>query len=257
MVPKISFSLVFIVLVSVLTAQDDLPGKPGSWVNDYAGVLSLAEKQDLDDMLSALEKRSSNQIFIAILDQMPENAYPEEFAVKLYDKWKPGLADQDNGILIVIFINDRKIRIEVGYGLEDAVTDAQSGTLIRDYMGPEFKQQNYYAGLRAALDVLIPAVEGKYKIPVASKHEEGNYFGLGTIIAMFVIFIFLSRLLGTLRTTGFGTKKRGSSFDGPFWWGGFGGGSSGSGGSGGGFSGGSFGGGFGGSSGGGGATGSW
>jgi uncharacterized protein len=254
MVPKLSCSLIFFILVSVLTAQDDLPGKPGSWVNDYASVLSVPEKQDLENTLSALEKRSSNQIFIAILKQLPENTYPEEFAVKLYDRWKPGLADQDNGLLIVVFINDRIIRIEVGYGLEDVVTDAQSGTLIREYIGPEFKQGNYYAGLRAALDVLIPAVEGKYQIPVASKHEQGNYFGLGSIIAMFVVFIFLSRVLSMRRATGFGTRKRGVYYDSSSWWGGFG---SGGGSSGGGFSGGGFGGGFGGSSGGGGATGSW
>ena len=87
-------------------AQDGLPEKPDSWVNDYANILSASETQDLDGMLSGLEKRSSNQIFIALFKTMPENTYLDDFAVKLYDKWKPGLADQDNGMLMVIFIDD-------------------------------------------------------------------------------------------------------------------------------------------------------
>jgi len=251
---KLLFVLGLVLLAPVLWAQEEMPTKPTSWVNDYAGVLSSSERQDLEDMLSGLEKRSSNQIFIAMLNQLPENSYLEEYAVRLYDKWKPGLADQDNGILIVIFINARKIKIEVGYGLEDVMTDAQSGTLIRDYIGPEFKQGNYYAGLKAALAVLIPAVEGKYQIPVRTDGNKGFSFGPGTIVALFIIFIFLSRILSARQTTGFGSKRGRSQYDGPFWWGGLGGGSSSSGG---GFSGGGFGGGFGGSSGGGGASGSW
>ena len=74
---------------------------------------------------------------------MPENYYLEDFAVKLYDKWQPGLAEQDNGILMVIFIDDKKIRIEVGYGLEDVVTDAQAGAVIRNQIAPHFKKADY------------------------------------------------------------------------------------------------------------------
>ncbi len=152
-------------------SPSDLPDKPTSWVMDYAGVLSGAEKTTLDNMLADLQQRSSNQIFIAIFKQLPENYYLDDFSVRLYDKWKPGLAEQDNGILLVIFSNDRKVRFEIGYGLEDVVTDAQSATLIRNYLAPEFRQGNYYAGIKAALDILIPAVEGKYKIPVSRRGQ--------------------------------------------------------------------------------------
>ncbi len=240
-------------------SPSDLPDKPTSWVNDYAGVLSSTEQATLDQMLADLQQRSSNQIFVAIFKQLPENYYLEDFAVKLYDKWKPGLADQDNGILLSIFINDRKVRFEIGYGLEDVVTDAQSATLIRDYLAPEFKQGNYYAGIKAVLDILIPAVEGKYQIPISGGGNEGFTLSPGMIFALIIIFIIISSILSTRRSVGYGSKGRRSYYDGPFWWGG--GGSSG-GGFGGGFGGGSsggggFSGGFGGSSGGGGASGSW
>jgi uncharacterized protein len=246
------FYLILIIPVSLLVvfAQDALPDKPDSWVNDYANVLSNSEKQNLEAMLSALEQRSSNQIFIALFRTMPENAYIDDFAVKLYDKWKPGLAEQDNGILMVIFIDDRKIRIEVGYGLEDVVTDAQAGAVIRDQIAPHFRTGSYYDGIKAALDVLIPAAEGKYQIPVEQKRQKSKDSPIAAVLIVFFIFIVLSRIFGR-RSTGYGSKGRYTGFGGPFIFGG------GRGGSGGGFSSGGFSGGFGGMSGGGGASGSW
>jgi uncharacterized protein len=241
------YLLIFVFTTLSLWAQELLPEKPKSWVNDYANVLSSVEKKTLDDMLSGLEQRSSNQIFIAIFDQMPENTYIEDFAVKLYDKWQPGLPDQDNGIIIVIFIQDRQIRIEVGYGLEDVITDAQAGTLIRQYIAPEFKQGNYYQGLLSVLNVIIPAAEGKYQLPRnAEDGKSGKGLSFSHLVIGFFILMFIIRMFRGPGATGYGSRGRGS-YGGPFMWGGFGGGRSG-----GGFSGG-----FGGMSGGGGASGSW
>jgi uncharacterized protein len=245
------FFLFIPLIVSSIFAQDELPKKPESWVNDYATILSASQIQELDGMLSGLEKRSSNQIFIALFKTMPENTYLDDFAVKLYDKWKPGLADQDNGILIVIFIDDKKVRIEVGYGLEDAVTDAQAGAVIRDQMAPHFRTGDYYAGLKAALEVLIPAAEGKYQIPIQQKQRKDKNSPIGAVLIVFFIFIVLSRIFGR-RSTGYGSRGRYTGLGGPFIFGGGRGG-----GSGGGFSGGGFSGGFGGMSGGGGASGGW
>jgi uncharacterized protein len=248
---KILTFLIMCSFVALTFAQSDLPEKPQSWVNDYADVLSASEERDLEGMLSGLEKRSSNQIFVGIFQKLPENSYLEDFTVKLYDKWRPGLADQDNGILIVVFIDDRKMRIEVGYGLEDVVTDAQSGTIINEYMAPNFRKGDYYAGLKSALTVLIPAAEGKYKIPLkTTKSPKGKKSPFSWIITLFIIFIVMSRLLGRRRSAAYGSRRRGAGYVGPFFFGG-GGGSS-FGGGGGGFSGG-----FGGMSGGGGASGSW
>lgn len=200
---KLLFFTIF--LFSGLFAQDVLPEKPQSWVNDYANVLSASEKQTLTGMLQGLEQRSSNQIFVAIFESMPENTYLEDFALKLYDKWKPGLAEQDNGVIMVIFINDRKVRIEVGYGLEDVITDAQSGTVIRDYMAPYFRQGDYYHGIEAALSVLIPAAEGKYQIPVKSKNKNkgGNftYYIILFILVMLISKFFWRRRIYGIRIT--------------------------------------------------------
>jgi len=247
--------IIICITLPLVAAQDNLPDKPAAWVMDYANVLTPVETSTLNAMLAGLEQRSSNQIFIAIFNRVPENYYLDDFAVRLYEKWRPGLPDQDNGILIVIFIQDRQIRIEVGYGLEDVVTDAQAGRLISDFIAPEFKQGNYYGGLRAGLDVLIPAAEGKYQLPRAPQNQGNDEISI-PIIFIVIMFIFVfSRLFRGPRSTGYGTRRRGGGglfFPGPFI-GGFGGGRSSSGG----FGGGGFSGGFVGMSGGGGASGSW
>jgi uncharacterized protein len=256
---KIMLLTLLLFSASVFAAAADIPERPASWVNDYAGVLNDTQVNELNGMLSSLEQRSSNQIFVAIFPQIPEGYYLEDFVVKLFDKWKPGLMDKDNGILIAVFINDRKMRIEVGYGLEDVITDAQSATLIREYMAPEFKKGDYYAGIKNALTVLIPAVEGKYKIPIKKKSNKSDGFSLGDLITLIIIIAIIARIFGGGGSTGYGSKRKGGSgiFFIPFFLGGGGGSSGGGSFGGGGFGGGGFSGGFGGMSGGGGASGGW
>lgn len=251
--PHIFFILlVFAVSHFATAAIEKQYQKPKGWVNDYANVLSSSEESQLTRQLNGLEQRSSNQVFIAIFPAIPDGEYLEDFSNKIFELWKPGLADQNNGILLAIFIKDRKIRIEVGYGLEDVLTDAQANTLITEILQPHFRKGNYYQGIAAAMDVLIPAVEGKYQIPVKKK-SKSKKSPFSTIITIIIIFAILSRFRGG-GSSGFGTRRRGSML-GPFILGSFLGSSSGGGfgsGGGGGFSGG-----FGGMSGGGGASGGW
>ena len=235
-----------------------VPDKPDAWINDYADILSSSEERRLNQQLRALEQRSSNQIFAAIFPELPEGEYLEGFATKIFDQWRPGLKDQANGLLIVIAMKERKIKIETGYGLEDVITDAQAGAVIRDQMQPYFRKSDYYGGINAALRVLIPAAEGKYKIPVKqNKKSKGKGTGISGLIVLFIFIMIIIRFFrGGPRN--YGTRRRGSLIW-PLFLGGFIGSSSrGSGFSSGGFGGGgSFGGGFGGLSGGGGASGGW
>jgi len=245
------FSVLFL---SFLQAQ--IPEKPSGWINDYAGILSSSQKQQLDNELSALQQRSSNQIFVAIFSQLPKNEYIEDLAVKLFDKWRPGLKNKDNGLLLVIALKEHKIKIEVGYGLEDVITDALSGQVIREYMAPYFKKGDYYGGLKAGLGVLIPAAEGKYKIALKKHKKSGRGSSLSSVFILVIFLLIIARFFRGSGPKGYGSKRRGM-YLGPIFFGGFFGGGSGSGFGGGGFGGGGFGGGFGGLSGGGGASGGW
>lgn len=243
--------LLFILLPVFLLAAPvpELPEKPDNWVMDYAGILQPDDKEQLSRRLESLEAATSNQIFIAVFPALPENEYLEDYVNRLFEKWKPGLADKDNGIILSVFIKDRKIRLEVGYGLEDVVTDAQSGHIINEVLKPRFKNNDYAGGLHAALDELIPACEGKYQIPNEKKSSKTtNQFPiLFIIILLFILSRRNSRGLGSRTGSFLGGMLLGNMLGGR---GGYGGGFGG--GSGGGFSGG-----FGGSSGGGGASGGW
>jgi uncharacterized protein len=251
---KINYlSIILFCLSFGLIAQNELPEKPDSWVNDYTSLLSNNQKSILTNKLNVLEKETSTQIFLAIFDRMPESYYLEDFVVKLYEKWRPGRKNENNGVLIVLFSGDRRIRIEVGYGLEHVLTDMQAGRIIEDYMKPEFRKENYFAGLNKGIDVIISAVKGEYKIPAERKSSRSKSTNWFSWLAIFFIIISVLRRFGSRGTTitRKGSRYSRTTWGGPFFFGGGGGGGSSFGG-GGGFSGG-----FGGLSGGGGASGSW
>lgn len=249
------FKYIAVVLIALsigLFAQDKLPEKPGSWVNDYTNLLNSNQQRTLSAKLDRLEKATSTQIFLAIFDKIPDSYYLEDFTVKLFEKWRPGREKEDNGVLIVLFTGDRQIRIEVGYGLEGVLTDMQAGRVIEDVMKPEFKKGDYFAGLNNGIDVIISAVKGEYTIPVESKSrsKKTNWFPL--VVIFFIIISILRRFGGGGTTVSRkGSRYSRTAWGAPFFFGG-GGGRSSFGGGGGGFSGG-----FGGLSGGGGASGSW
>lgn len=248
--------LLLLLFPFVSFPQDDLPEKPTSWVTDYAKILSATERNTLDQKLQQLESNTATQIFVAIFPSLPENYALEDFTTRLFEKWRPGLAEENNGVLLTIFISDRKLRIETGYGLEDVLTDAQAGTVINDYIVPFFRQEQYFDGINSGLDVIISATEGKFQIPVRQSRrnatDDGDSEFPFLIIFFFILVIFM--ILKSRRGTTYSRRgARGYPWIGPTggggsWGGSYGGGSSG----GGGFSSG-----FGGFSGGGGASGGW
>lgn len=205
---RITFIILSILILPLmLLANTKMPDRPDSWVNDYAGVLSSAEERNLTSMLEGLESRSSNQVFIAIFKEVPDGEYMDDYTNKLFEKWKPGLADKNNGLLLAIYMQDKKMRIEVGYGLEDVLTDAQSNTLITEVLRPSFKKGQYYGGIKAAMDMLIPALEGKYQIPVKKK-SKSKKSPVNYIFVVMMILIVISRFFRGGGSSGMGTRRR-------------------------------------------------
>jgi len=170
------------------------PGAPSGFVNDFAGVLSVEQKQQLEQKLSDFEKSAGNEISIAIIKSLDGDTV-ENFSVKLFEDWKIGKRGKDNGTLILVAVEDRQTKIEVGYGLEGFLTDAQSFWIINNEMIPAFRDNDFYGGLNAATDKIISAIGGE----VISEENPApkanvNYFNL----AAFVIFVFvwLGSILG-------------------------------------------------------------
>lgn len=240
---KVLWLLIVCGFFLINKAVDTTLPQPYAWVNDYAELLDADEEKLLNDSLQLLEKLSSTQVFIAIVENIPESSYLEKFSHDLATDWKIGTKGNNNGVLLLVSLSDRKMRIEVGYGLEGVLTDALSRRIIDNEILPEFKTRNYFTGLANGATAISKAVKGEYK----GKEGKSEKSGLVGLIFPLIIVVFL--IMRGKRGGGNGRGGRGmwigSSGSG---WSSFSSGGSG----GGGFSGGG-----GGSFGGGGASGSW
>lgn len=213
-----------------------------TYVTDATGTLDAADRESLNARLAAFDKQTSTQIAVVVLSTLHGEPL-EEASRRIVIQNRMGQKGRDNGVLLLVVRDERKIRIEVGRGLEGVLTDALSSQIIRKEIVPHFKAQDYPGGIAAGVEAIMAATRNEYTAdPAGEKGDDG--VGVGVIIAIMIIFFIMSRM----RSSGL---RRGGFF--PPMGGGFGGGSFGGGG---GFGGGGFSGG-GGSFGGGGASGSW
>jgi uncharacterized protein len=260
----------FIVRVALLAAfgllvvhalAAEVPPKPTRYFSDYASLIDPATAQKLDQRLEDFERQTSNQILVVIYKSLPADAALEDFTQDAFRAWKVGQQGRNNGAVLFVFVNDRKMRIQTGYGLEGALPDAICKRIISDEMAPRFKTGDFAGGLTAAVNAMIAATRGEYKgtgQTVAQARARARQ-GEGSTVDLIIFFVVLGIVgLSWLRAARRGRvyTSSGSRGSGGIWWiggggGGGGGGYSGGGGGGSGFSGG------GGDSGGGGASGSW
>jgi uncharacterized protein len=265
-IPHPSALIPLLALIAVFVATPalalDCPPAPTQWYNDKASLLDASAADALNRKLQDFEQQSGSQFIIYVLPSLEGDAI-ERFTVDCAQKWGVGQKKYNNGLVLFVFVQDKKLRIEVGYGLEGTVTDAFSSRVIRDYIAPHFKESDYAGGLNAGADALIAKIRGgeppvpPLKPAGSQEPSGGGSSGPASFIIPFIIFlIFLFFVLPLLNRGGCGGcfwpmmflgGGRGTTFGGGGWSGGGGWG----GGGGGGFSGG------GGSFGGGGATGGW
>ncbi|MEO8167788.1 MAG: TPM domain-containing protein [bacterium] len=236
-----------LILVSVFVLQStraqDVP-KLERRVTDITNTLSASEINALDSELKAFEDSTSNQIVVLMIPTLGEQSL-EDFALRTAQSNGVGGKKNDNGALLLVVKDDRKLRIEVGYGLEGTLTDALSSQIIRREITPSFRSGDYYTGIKAGVEAMMLATRNEYK---AEKEKPTNSSGFFVFLLFLLIFIFIARnsrrksggvgVLPFLIASSMGRSRGGGG------WGGGGGG-------GGGFSGG------GGSFGGGGASGGW
>lgn len=262
--------LLFVVTVEPWTAVRAQPAMPQltAPVNDFAKVIDASSARELDRRIRALKAASGDVVVVATVKTYQPYADINEYAVKMFENGGRGIGDKgkDNGLLIVVAVDDRKIRIEVGYDLEQFITDGFAGETIRDVITPQFRRGNYGAGLLAGATTIISRIAERRGVtlqdvpPPAPPRTTGWGFPWWIILIWILILILTSRRRRRGRNWGRGPWSGWNSGIGPFGGGGFsgggfGGGFGGFGGGGGG--GGGFGGFGGGGSGGGGASGGW
>ena len=144
---------------AALHAQTEVPYLSGRVV-DQAGILSVPARERIASMLKAHEAASGNQIAVLTVPALGGESV-EDYAVRVFEDWKLGQAGKDNGVLVVVAPQDRKMRIEVGYGLEGMLTDAASSRVIRDLMTPRFREGNYDVGVEAGVTGILQILEGR------------------------------------------------------------------------------------------------
>ena len=230
---------------------ETLPPKPSRYFNDYARVVPTQQASALNQRLEQFERDTSNQLVVAVFPRMESASSIEDYTVRIAQSWGVGEKQRDNGVILFVFLADRKMYIQVGYGLEGALPDALGQTIIQNELKPRFRQGDYAGGLDAATRAIIAATQGEYR--GTGRTRAGNGHGnnqapviFGGIILLIVMASAFSRRNSAHRNTVFGGSGHHYGNRG---WGGssWGGGGAG----GGGFSGG------GGSFGGGGSGGSW
>jgi uncharacterized protein len=251
--PAIALALSALFAISAHAAEL-IPPKPAGYFNDYAGVVSKEAASRFNEQLAHFERETSDQVVVAVFPKMQSDSDIADYTQRVAQAWGVGQKERRNGVVLFVFIQDRKMFIQVGYGLEGALPDATAFDITERQIKPLFRTGNYEAGLATGIDLICKAVRGEYKGSGKTVTERQGVSGVVSSLLPFIVFIIVLMLLSRLfrKLGGYGYSSRGG---GPVFIPSGGGWSSGGGsGGGGGFSG--FGGG-GGSFGGGGAGSSW
>lgn len=246
----IIFSILLIICFHISNLYSQvIDTKPTGFVNDYAGIIKPNAKTDLENILGNLEKASSIEIAVVTVSSL--NGTPiEDYGVELFKKWGIGKKGKDNGLLILVAPKEKKIRFEVGYGLEGYMTDAMSGRIIRNTIIPWFKQGDFSTGILNGTVESINVLNEKMKLGFdVSKAANLSTYNLKTIpktetslfgkifkflVILFFIFVFIKNpfagLFLLMGMGGSGRHRSSGGFSGGGGFGGFGGGMSGGGG---------------------------
>jgi uncharacterized protein len=190
--------LVAIVLLLNISAfaQRAVPAHGGVWVHDEANVLSRGTVAQLEQILKAERDSTSNQMAILIVPSL-EGEDIDGFSIRVAEAWKAGDVKKDNGVIFIVSIQDRKMRIEVGQGLEGVLTDALSSRINRNEVAPQFRQGNYDAGVLAGTIAIIQAIKGTYvNESPPQRGKRGSRSPWGTVLLIIIIIIAMSRRKG-------------------------------------------------------------
>lgn len=260
---------IFIILILNLLAFPCLAAslkvpEQTAWIMDNAGVIDSQTEEEIESYLENIDEKIGAQIAVLTINSLEEAAgidtTIEEYANEVFEKWRLGQKSRDNGVLLLVSVDDRKLRIEVGYGLEGVLTDTKCGIIIRKFITPYFKEGDYAKGIKSGVETIAGYVSGdeetKNEIDRPKKNDPLDFLIPFLMFAVFFGIVFVSELSARKNGKQNGANRRTTSgrrfyvdhdhYNDSDDFGGFGGGSDG------GFSGGG-----GGHSGGGGASGGW
>jgi len=192
------FGILFFNLSHTVFALE-IPARPDGHVTDKANLLSPQSKEKLEKFLDDFERKTSNQIVVVTFPSL-EGESLEDFSIRLAERWRIGQKSRDNGVIFLIFKDDHKMRIEVGYGLEGVLPDALAGQIIQQVAAPYFRRGEYENGIFSAVDAICRATQGEFK-------GSGESFGANregdSTFKFILIFIFIISIIDFIRYSGY------------------------------------------------------
>jgi uncharacterized protein len=209
-------ALAVTVLAIAAHAAEVIPQKPDQYFNDYAGVVSKESAYRFNDQLAQFERETSDQIVVAVLPKMQSDSDIADYTQRVAQAWGVGQKEKRNGVVLFVFVQDRRMFIQVGYGLEGALPDATAFDITERHIKPLFRAGNYEAGLATGIDLICKAIRGEYKgsgKTVAEQHGvAGRLSGFLPFIIFIVVLFLLSRLFRKLGGYGYSSRGGGPVF---------------------------------------------
>jgi uncharacterized protein len=196
---KLLFCLLIVSAATLFAAETPIPPTPTRWVTDGAGFLSPQVADTLDRRLQAYEQQSGHQVLVYIGKTTGEDPI-EDWAVRAFEKWRVGRKGMDDGLVLFIMADDRRLRIEVGYGLEGDIPDAIASRIINDVMVPRIRAGDQDGAVTAGVDAIASVISGQ-GLPVAQQRPNGRGqsrpLTLGQLILYGIIGIVILIVLAT------------------------------------------------------------
>jgi uncharacterized protein len=201
--------------VQSVSAAEVIPPKPAAYFNDYAGVVSKEAGLRFNEELAQFERETSNQIVVAIFPMMQSDSDIADYTQRVAQAWGVGQKERRNGAVFFVFVQDRKMFIQVGYGLEGALPDATCFDITEFQVKPRFRANDYEGGLAIGFDSILKAIRGEYKgsgKTVAEEHRGSGAPSLVFFIIFVIVLIVLSRVMRRLGGYGYSSRRGGPIF---------------------------------------------
>src|SRR5438876_1482041 len=195
------FALIVVLFAFSSHAAEVIPPKPDRYFNDYAGVISKEAALRFNEQLAQFERETSDQVVVAVFPKMASDSDVADYTQRVAQAWGVGQKDRRNGVVLFVFVQDRKMFIQVGYGLEGALPDITAFDITEYRIKPLFRAGNYESGLATGIDLICKAIRGEYKgsgKTVADQHRRGGAYGLLPFLIFVIVLIIISRLMRRL-----------------------------------------------------------
>ena len=204
-----------LLLVSQSHAAEVIPPRPDRYFNDYAGVVSKEAVHRFNEQLAQFERETSDQVVVAVFPKMKSDSSSEDYTQRVAQAWGVGQKDQRNGVVLFVFIEDRKMFIQVGYGLEGALPDITAFDITEYRIKPRFRANDYAGGLSAGIDSISKAIRGEYKgagKTVAEQRGKAGAPGFLFFIVFIIVLIVISKIVRRLGGYGYSSRGGGPMF---------------------------------------------